>query len=331
MWGKRCGSIKFSFVLWIFGLFFSCKPSESIDNSSKPFIINMDFEYIQNFLFLTNQDGQIVYKINKTESGLFDTVHVYGLNENDILDLTVGSSGLNGFFNIYTFRNIKSNFTWSIDADCSFSFLQGTRNDRKNIELTIAGINDYDELIFPHSGDDLRVEKKSDRIILSSSALYEDDYVITILPKNETQYKSYLLKNNVWSGDNGFFKNSIDFKDFEPSIIHKVIAPKAGDYTINAELIDSQNGVALLKFFDNIKLKKGDPIRFFLTSEMSIEKLRIRAWLTENVVNYFYQKISTHFPDSLEYYEPELSINFSENNFDIFMSDTKDFSEVNPT
>jgi len=172
--------------------------------------------------WVTNQNQDILFSGFPDE--IHDTLFLMDVSESDTINLNLGYTS-NGHFGINTYRDIEDGFDYQSatrfdnNLDCDYSFVQGEGN--KIIRLEVKGIQDFDEIYFPDAFD--RIIGKTDTSIFITSIMYnENDFIITILPKGTSIYKSYFLTNHKWSNkvDATIYEQKIDIADFSDAIVH---------------------------------------------------------------------------------------------------------------
>ncbi len=137
------------------------------------------------------------------------------------------------------------------------------------------------------------------------------------------------MKNNEWSNSNGQeYSMAINFNKFKPSIINSIPVSKAGKYLSRVELIDSLDGVTLLDYFTTQELQSGDELQFITMPNSKIEKIRFYILTSTPDADYVYQKVLTDFPESIDFFEPEMELNATNEQFDFNVSNTNNFSHI---
>ena len=291
--------IKYFFVfVFILLLGYSCKKDEF-----KPIL---DFEYQEpEFVVVSNDDGEILFASNRKKM-LSKILNGKSLRESgvrldqDLVNITIGQkdNGFGALFYIDTYRDVSLDFVTKkrSNSDCLNETYNGDYfANRKKVELKIYGINDYDEFYFSYVGRAIKMESY---LLVTMYLPGNIDALVTILPKGEKEYKSYLIQNDDWIKSDGIYSLKVNYSDFESPIVQSIKIPDNGIMTRNIVMKNKTGRNIELVMGSLYGYKKGDSFKYFLTPQMKSTLMELYMYLLfENSrSSYNTRRIISEFP-----------------------------------
>jgi len=275
----------------------ACSPDDEASIDTIPFAFERHVprsDGLTYLLFLTNQDGTVLFDTIAPELDFIGSLD--NVSPNDEIDYHVGTiftfnSGSS--LNLRTFRNIKSGFNYSLDP----SQICDTRADEfligeifnKRYELTIEGIDEYNEIHMPTKSSTLVTTQAADnQITLVGNLDNNHDLLLSISPQQSEELMGYVLEFEDWipivetiNGQSEIVsvKRTIDFEDFETIQIHQgTIDPSIFVSTQVTASMKTTEGVVIELAHDYIP--PNNYLEFPILPEMNIEKLKLKTHLS---------------------------------------------------
>jgi len=309
-------TLKILLLLTLFLFILSCGK----DNDFANFLFNVNSQQTDttdNFIILSNQNGDILYQ--STDLNI-QNVSIEK-SENDIIDLTYGYETGN-LAKLTTFRDVKSSFIKRQFGNCIFNTIDGVPSPQnfqeipsifKIVKIEITGVPDYDELYFNGI-----VNKEGSTLSLQTT---KDgaDRIITILPKNESTYLSYKVKDEDLLELDGLILLKIDFSFFEPSYVQEIDLSKS-DYWFS-------NNISYLTEGRKVLLGTSAPSELsntFLFVTVSDETNISDVYFNVEGLQYSFSKSFDKLPAKIDLTDFEMAIDGSRERFDF--SSEKDYN-----
>ncbi len=306
------------------------------------FSIHIDLEadttIAQYFLMASTQNGEMLFDTLASNSAT--TIQFYK-KKGDKIDLTYGATKGENKLNIYTYRNIASNFHLDLsrNALCERSIpekktvqleIQGLSNAAYlkdyNIRLGTAGINTTS------GASTFNADNQTHTFLGNINK--EDNIQLTIetIIDGQLSFKSLILKYNDWEvGNITNLKRTIHIDDFFNSITHTISLAYTSDWFLAAQaLTNDSEEVILARGLSAIP--NSDVVDFYCSPNLDIQSIDlslIKFYSTIDSISFHYHKQLNEIPTQISLFQPTINFTNTEvRNYDLSIDSAYDLLEV---
>ena len=259
-----------------------------------------------NFMFLSNQFGEILY--DTIGENLFNTVQL-SVKSTDQVDVTYGFQ-YEGLFQVWTYRDVESGFkTDSYDRACELP-IQSYPSTASFRRLTIDGLSfQPSEVYFPVYNPYLNISVFNEQMNINGYDDNKTDFLITIANTDGT-YRSKLVLHEEWAIDTiGELREWVHFDEFVPATVHSIEIPTDASWELEATALSSTGRIVkLAKRQSNNQDLPSNQIKLFSIEELDIDRILLDITFDIDGKQYHHFKWYDDFPSSINLYEPSIEV-----------------------
>lgn len=276
-------------------LIISCKKE-----NEKNFNINVEnFENSGELIMVSDENGELVY-----EADINNGVIKLDVPTNKTVDVTYGwlTSGIN---TMTTYRGIPSGYTLKPNKICDDYNPSIIYNEQRKFELTVEGVDQYEELYF-NSFLGREVISGTNSIIIKGILASFNAEMFTILYNGSSEYKSLIVKYYDWIINGSTARLTVHINDFQE--LEKIEV----DYGLNGKLRcfayahDNTDDYITMSGYFTHDIDYGSTLKLFKPE--NIDRYRLHFYHDYDSIKHSVIETRNYLPESISFYQPLISI-----------------------
>lgn len=288
----------------ILGLVFilACNKDDVIE-SSDSFELQVESLIGNSFIVVTNELGVVLFD---TIGENIDQTIIIEKSEEEKIDVSFGTE-TTYYFNIKTYRDIKSGFKLPPTYICSLDDPFYKIPSYKNFRLEIEGISEFLEFYNPFSSkQSLQINTDENILKLSGGLLKDEDVFLTILTV-DNEFKSILIELEDWETIQDTLVYKVDISEFSVPDIHEIDLKESDEWMVEAEMItENQRLISLSKWKDFNDYQQGTKVKVFSPSNINIDQLKLEFKGGFTFPGFHHSNRYVEFPKEIDLFKPSI-------------------------